>query len=140
MTVRQEDSEQCVFQRTLLAVPSAVGLLRNYVETVLIRWGLDHRIEDAKVVISELVTNAAAEDVALGQEITFRIALLPALRLISIEVTDPACGRPKPREAGEADIDGRGLFIVRALADGMGYRDEPGGGKTVWATLRTDPA
>ncbi len=132
------DSDEYMFQRSLLAVPSSVGLLRDYAETILIKWGLDQRIDDTKIVISELVTNAQAEAVARGRQITFRIALLPHRRLICIELTDPATSRPHQTDAADTDVHGRGLFIVQALAEGMGYRDEPGGGKTVWVTLRTD--
>jgi len=139
MTAPRQDQDPYAFQRTLLAVPSTVGLLRDYAETILIKWGLDHRIDDTKLIVSELVTNAAAQDVARGQQITFRIGLLPDMRLISVEVTDPAPSRPQHKDAADTDIHGRGLFIVQALADGMGYRDEPGGGKTVWATLPAQP-
>jgi anti-sigma regulatory factor (Ser/Thr protein kinase) len=137
MTVRRHDPDPYAFQRTLLAVPASVGLLRDYAETVLIKWGLDHRIDDTKVVVSELVTNAAAEEVARGREITFRIAFLRDMGLISVEVTDPARSRPHHTNAADTDIHGRGLLIVQALAHRTGYRDEPGGGKTIWATLPT---
>jgi anti-sigma regulatory factor (Ser/Thr protein kinase) len=139
MTLWRQDNNQHMFQRSLPAVPSAVGMLRSWTETILIKWGLDHRADDTKVVVSDLVTNATADDVAHGEEITFRIALLQAEHLISVEVTDPATSRPELQEAADTDVHGRGLFIVQALAEDMGYRDEPGGGKTVWATLPTDP-
>ncbi len=138
MTARRQDPDPYAFQRTLLAVPSAVGLLRDYAETILIKWGLDHRIDDTKVVVSELVTNAQAEDVARGRQITFRIAFLADCHLITIEITDPAISRPHQQNPSDTDDHGRGLLIVQALAEGLGYRDEPGGGKTIWATLRTD--
>lgn len=75
---------------------------------------------------------------ARGQEITIRLTYLPT-SLVLIEVTDPSPGRPEIKSAGETGIHGRGLIIVQALSAEFGYRDEPGGGKTVWTLLIADP-
>jgi len=42
--------------------------------------------------------------------------------------------RPDPLETS-----GRGLFVVRAMARGMGSVQVPPHGKTVWATLSAEP-
>jgi len=121
----------------VLAGPSSVGLLRDYTTSVLIKWELDRRIDDTTLVVSELATNAAAPDVALGQPITLRLSLPHSRSVILVRVTDPSPLRPAMGHPDETDIDGRGLIIVAALAQDTGYVDEPGGGKTVWATLPT---
>src|ERR1700761_1457328 len=110
------------FQRTVLAVPSVVGLLRDQTESVLRKWGLDHITDDAKIIVSELATNATAEGVARGREIVFRMT--DHGDQVSIEITDPSPLRPRLRHAADTDVHGRGLFIVQALAVATGYRDE----------------
>lgn len=137
MEVRRQDSgDQHEFQRTVLASEASVGLLRGYAETALIKWGLPARIDDVRLVVSEMATNAVRARSGPPQWITFKISLHPGQSLILIELTDPFTGRPEPRTAGDSDESGRGLFIIQALALNCGYRDEPGAGKTVWATLR----
>lgn len=111
------ESDQDVFTCKLLAVPSAVALLRAYTETALIKWGLDSLIDDTTLVVSELATNTTSQKVARGQEITFRISHLRSSRRVRIEVIDPAISRPTLRQAADTDIHGRGLVIVQALAE-----------------------
>lgn len=134
MTMRPETGDRHLVEWTLLALPSSVGLLRDYASAVLTKWGLEAMLDDVKLIVSELATNAASPKVAYGRDITFRLALLRT-GLILIEVTDPSPAKPEPRQAADTDIHGRGLFIVQHLADGFGHRDEPDGRKTVWATL-----
>jgi len=140
MSVRQYNGDQGVFERTVLAARASVRLLRDYAETALIKWGLEARIDDVTLVVSELATNAVrARPAAQTGQITFRISLPPDSELILVEMTDPYPGRPRLCTATEDDVHGRGLLIVSLLAEQTGYRDEPGGGKTIWSTLRTHP-
>ena len=54
---------------------------------------------------------------------------------LTVEVSDRSPHLPQPRLAADDEESGRGLSLVRALADGWGVRptDE---GKTTWFTLR----
>ncbi len=116
-----------------------MGLLRGYADSALIKWGMESRSDDVQLVVSELGTNAVGARPGLQSgRMTFRISLPPGRGLILVELADPFPGRPELHQAAEWDESGRGLFIVQSLAVACGYRDEPGGGKTVWATLRTD--
>jgi anti-sigma regulatory factor (Ser/Thr protein kinase) len=135
MEVRRQDNEW-VLQRTVLAAEASVGLLRGYAESALIKWDLGSQVDDVRLVVSELATNAVRARSGAAR-IIFRISLLTGQGPILVEMTDPFPGRPELRDAADSDESGRGLFIVRMLAENCGYRDEPDGGKTVWATLRT---
>lgn len=132
-----EVTDQDTAEWTLLAVPHAVGLLRDCAEVTLIKWDLSDLVEDTTLVVSELATNCVSEKVARGREITLRLAYLRDSHLLSVEVTDPSRGRPEVKHAADTDIHGRGLFIVQALSTAMGYREEAEGGKTTWASLST---
>jgi anti-sigma regulatory factor (Ser/Thr protein kinase) len=134
---RQDNGGRRTFWRTVLAAEASVGLLRGYAESALTKWDLTARIDDVRVVVSELATNAVRARAGSQRRITLRISLVPDQGVILVELTDLFPGRPELRDAADCDESGRGLFIVQALAESCGYRDEPDGGKTVWATLRT---
>ncbi|HXY90983.1 MAG TPA: ATP-binding protein [Acidimicrobiia bacterium] len=83
---------------------------------------------DARLVVSELVTNAVLHaDTAIDLEVFLRDD--GALR---IEVTD--LGSDRPQVWARDDTRGRGLPIVAALASAWGIIDL-GSGKTVWCEL-----
>ncbi|CAM5499412.1 SpoIIE family protein phosphatase [Kitasatospora aureofaciens] len=113
---------------------------RGFVRDALLGWGLPEVVDDAVVLVSELVTNAvvhagtAAEVCCLREEQTVRI-----------EVTDhhPERGLPSlgdgPVSASDrfADPDGeggRGLLMCSALAERWGV-EYAAGQKTVWFRL-----
>ncbi|MBC6460736.1 hypothetical protein [Actinomadura sp. HBU206391] len=60
-------SEKANHRFKLVAGPDAPQLARTLLSSVLIYWRLGHLVEDGKVVVSELVSNAAAA--APGREI-----------------------------------------------------------------------
>ncbi|MFD3905719.1 ATP-binding protein [Streptomyces sp. CB04723] len=94
------------------------------------RWALPVSLsEDARLIVSELVTNAIVH--GRGQ-VTLR--LLYRAGLLRIEVIDESLRSPQMRTASADDVHGRGLILVDALAHGWGVSNE---GRTTWATLRT---
>jgi hypothetical protein len=86
-------------------------------------------LEDALLVVSELVTNA------INQHDVFWFAVGRHDDAVLIEVTDTSPECPKVKEAGVTDTSGRGLLIVDAVSDEWGVRYENDGRKTVWATI-----
>jgi anti-sigma regulatory factor (Ser/Thr protein kinase) len=91
-----------------------------------------HRVlDDAVLVVSELVTNA----VRAGSDTVTVSASLHHGKL-ELEVTDGAFGWPLWRQASDiSSIDGRGLIVVKAVAAAWGVISVPTG-KSVWAMLR----
>ena len=113
--------------------PDAVALARRFVTDHAV--GLEiELIEDAELLVSELVTNAIKH----GQpSILLRVRTDPPG--IGVEVHDEGPGEPVI-SAGEPCNDersGRGLRMVAELASTWGVRHpDEGPGKVVWFTLR----
>ena len=85
------------------------------------------------LMLSELATNAV-QHAATEFEVVVHVA--PDCGHVRVEVSDSAGGFPTPSEQVTDAPHGRGLHIVRALADTWGIemqRDRPG--KTVWFSL-----
>jgi anti-sigma regulatory factor (Ser/Thr protein kinase) len=136
MTVRRPVAGRHHFQRNVLASPSAVGLLRDLVTIHLNKWGLDTLDDDARLIVSEIATNAV--NASPCQMIRMEMFTLPGA--LVLEIWDPSPRPPARRQAGMRDTGGRGLEIVDFLADGWGHRWPPEGGKIVYALLKAGVA
>jgi anti-sigma regulatory factor (Ser/Thr protein kinase) len=104
------------------------ALARAYCDGVLGSSGREERSQDARLVVSELVTNAIMH---AGTEIELNVVVRSDA--IRIEVTDLGGGIPRSDEPDEG-TSGRGLPIVEALSCGWGVV-QLGAGKTVWCEL-----
>jgi serine phosphatase RsbU (regulator of sigma subunit)/anti-sigma regulatory factor (Ser/Thr protein kinase)/uncharacterized protein YigA (DUF484 family) len=111
--------------------PVAVPQARRFVAASLPK-ATEQSLEDAKLVVTELVTNAL-----LHGQAPMVLRLVEDDGLVRIEVRDASRVLPVvPRENLEA-MTGRGLGLVAALSESWGV--EPiSDGKVVWASLRTD--
>lgn len=110
--------------------PAAEG--RAFTRRTLREWGWDRHesAADALLVVSELVTNAAAY--ANGCQ---ELVLTAAERTLRIDVFDASAELPHPRTEFRPEAPGgHGLRIVRLLTDRWGSytRDS---GKVVWAEI-----
>jgi anti-sigma regulatory factor (Ser/Thr protein kinase) len=117
---------------------------RAFTRETLSCWSLDHRSDDATLVITELAANAVAHAVlrpaASGvAEVWLGLSLDPAHLLVT--VSDPGDEPPAytPADVTALREHGRGLYIVDALAQEWGWTSRPPAGKTVWAKLSTSP-
>lgn len=111
--------------------------------------GLDYLVDDAELVVSELVTNAVRASGLVqicslwadGRDIPLvrvRLAVQDARLLIEVWDRDPRHPVPSPPTVdGEG---GRGMFIVGELTQRWACRYPRGGGKVVWAELAVKPA
>ncbi|MFF4604947.1 ATP-binding protein [Streptomyces sp. NPDC001339] len=114
----------------------AVGEVRRELRQLLSRWaapGGGELAEVATLLTSELVTNALIHADG-GAVVTARVG-----DRLRVEVRDWAPGRPEAGPATMEGTSGRGLLLVRALADAWGIRAE-GFGKCVWFELGGGPA
>jgi anti-sigma regulatory factor (Ser/Thr protein kinase) len=105
------------------------ALARAYCDGVLESSGQEGRSADARLVVSELVTNAVLH---AGTEI--EVLVVVRTDAIRIEVTDLGPDLPQLWLRDE-DTSGRGLPIVEALACAWGIV-ALGAGKTVWCELK----
>jgi serine/threonine-protein kinase RsbW len=102
------------------------ALARAYCDGVLAESGHE-RCDDARLVVSELVTNAV---VHAGT--TIELIMFIREGVLRIEVTD--LGVDRPHVWAQDDCSGRGLPIVEALGRAWGVLDL-GSAKTVWCEL-----
>jgi anti-sigma regulatory factor (Ser/Thr protein kinase) len=115
-----------------------VQTARRFVRHALRRWDAENAVDDALVVVSELVTNAIAHTHS-GCEL--RLARVGgAGGVLRVEVNDRGAQMPDVQLLTELREHGRGLHIVAALTSAWGVDTEPDGSKTVWAELVKHPA
>jgi anti-sigma regulatory factor (Ser/Thr protein kinase) len=106
-----------------------VGRLRRIATAKLRHWGLQYLIEDAELLISELVTNALRY--GTSDEVAFRLLLVTDVVLIEVDDGSPD-HRPHVRKADPDGESGRGMLLIDAFATNWGV--SPDGTKT-WCTL-----
>jgi len=108
---------------------SDVGRARRFVVEKCAAWGCTAGEDDAKLVVTELVTNALIHaGTACGLRLRFTGETL------RIEVEDGGDGVPDLQVADQAAEHGRGLLLVSALCLAWGI-DAGAEGKIVWAEL-----
>jgi len=112
----------------LQPVTSSPALARAFCDRVLDETRCSEEVRsDARLVVSELVTNAVLH---AGTSIDLNVRLeASALR---IEVTDR--GADRPQVWANDDMSGRGMRIVAALGQAWGVLDLASG-KTVWCEI-----
>jgi anti-sigma regulatory factor (Ser/Thr protein kinase) len=105
-----------------------VGRLRRISAAKLRARGLGALLDDAKLLVSELVTNALRY--GQGGEIEFRLVITRHGLLLAVD--DGSEKRPRLSDVATDSETGRGLFLVDALADRWGVSAD---GTTTWCTL-----
>jgi serine/threonine-protein kinase RsbW len=120
-------------EMTLPAAPAAATTARTEVTRRLSQRVTIGALEDVRLLLTELITNALRHsDVAPGDEIDVRAEVADGA--IRIEVSDPGRNGPvEPREPGGGGGGGFGLYLVERLTNkwGVTRRD----GTTVWAEV-----
>lgn len=127
----------------LAALRTAVSVSRLFVRSTLTKWGATSTVDDALLIVSELVTNAvlatgvpgeAPRWVELSKLNLIHVRLDGLNESIVISVWDTSKKVPTIKDAVDGDEGGRGLAIVDALASDWGSYPHRGG-KVVWAVL-----
>ncbi len=111
---------------------ASVRAARQFVGDTLACWGLGERWDDMRLCASELAANAVLHGAPPGRDFSVRLVREPGRVLI--EVRDSGPGLPVFRCASPASTTGRGLWLVRTVADECGVSDEAVG-KTVWVAF-----
>lgn len=120
------------YQERYAARLEAARQARRDIALLLASWGLSHLIEVAEQIVTELVANAVEHTDAATVGISVTRIGEEAVRIV---VADTSRTRPTPSAPSSDDENGRGLFLVDALAHDWGS-ELVHGGKRVWAELR----
>ncbi|MDQ1393204.1 MAG: hypothetical protein QOF30_2181 [Acidimicrobiaceae bacterium] len=111
----------------------SAGVARRFLTATLIDWDKTMYGDNAVLLLSELVTNAALH---AKTQIVVRVELLPECLLVS--VTDGSPRQPVVRHYSDQSTTGRGLALVSALARRWGIASNDDATKTVWAEIEPD--
>jgi len=103
---------------------------RAFTRTLLEEWQAGEVVDDALLVVSEMVTNAVTHAATACE---LRISVDAAV--VRIDVIDQGAGTPEPLPRSETRGNGRGLHLIDALTAAWGVEPADGSGKTVWAEL-----
>lgn len=130
----------------LAATLTAVSCSRVFTSHTLRQWQVPALIDDAEIVVSELVTNSIRATGVMSTQPTWseleglrmvHVSLFGHGHSVTIQVWDASKKPPFKSAAGQDPMaeQGRGLFIVEALAHRVGHFYPQTGGKVVWAEL-----
>ncbi|MFC5958938.1 ATP-binding protein [Streptomyces pratens] len=125
------------YSETLPRDPESAAVARRLVRTALATWGLEDRIDDAMVVITELVSNAVDH----GRLASIRVIVSrPSEHRVRLGVVDRSKVVPAMRTDSNGDqVRGRGLVLVDSLTGRWGT-DPYRWGKQVWGELKCEPS
>ncbi|MET7851288.1 ATP-binding protein [Streptomyces avermitilis] len=122
--------------------PAGVGKARHRMRDQLRTGGVaDSVIDDAVLILSELLSNACRHGRPLGDGLVGDGDVRAAWRVddcgrLTVEVTDGGGPtRPVPATPSVTARGGRGLNIITALAEDWGVRDDARGEVTVWVVM-----
>lgn len=123
------------YSQTMRRVPASAEAARKLVRTALAAWGQEALIEDAALVITELVSNAV--DHARLESIRI-VVTRPSEKFVRLGVVDRSRDVPYLRTDSNGDnTRGRGLLLVDALTDRWGT-DRYRWGKQVWGEMKCE--
>ena len=113
---------------------SAASRARRFTRDVLTRLGVaDGVVDDAELLVSELVTNAV-----LHARSESRIDVERADGSVRVTVYDNSPALPRLRNYGADAVTGRGLLLVDRLAREWGVEKIAEKGKGIWFELDAD--
>ena len=120
---------------TLVLSPDEVSAreARDFVSAHLASHDLLLMVDDIRLVVSELVTNALlhARPPVIVNIQEHRVDVL-------VTVSDASATRPVALTSEATALNGRGLFIVEQVSSQWGTNPRVDGGKSVWAIFHKD--
>ena len=105
---------------------------REFVCQHLVQHDLLYLVEDVRLVVSELATNAM-----LHARTPFAVSLERFVRVVLLTVRDSSASGPERVAADVLDTHGRGLVIVDHVSHDWGVAMGSRGSKSVWASFVT---
>ncbi len=114
----------------LAAEPQSAALARDFVSRHLLAHHLSHLVEDVRLVVSELATNAVAH-----ARTPFVVTLSSADGSVLLAIRDGSASAVMPSTPDAMDMSGRGLMIVELLSREWGTSSDGQGFKSVWASF-----
>lgn len=115
----------------LVATPASASIARDFVRRHLLEHGLPFLVDDVRLVVSELATNALRH-----AQTPFTVGLQGFAHSVVLTVHDWSPRRLVLTEPSPLEMSGRGLSIVARLSRDWGVcSDESGEGKSVWASF-----
>jgi anti-sigma regulatory factor (Ser/Thr protein kinase) len=121
--------------QSLAGEGGAPRLARQWIADHLAGLVDDRRLEDALVVVSELVSNAVRH-ARTSMEVSLSVNLAGSVRIAVVDDAPPFLAEPAP-PPDASQSGGRGLFFVDALSVRWGVEALPHG-KAVWAELDSE--
>ena len=112
----------------LAARTSSAFEARAFVSRHLLDHGLEQLVDDVRLVVSELATNAMVH-----AQTPFTVTLGASEDTVFLAVLDGSQVGPTLTVAGALDTGGRGISVVQALSSDWGCSVAATGGKSVWA-------
>jgi anti-sigma regulatory factor (Ser/Thr protein kinase) len=109
----------------------SVRAARHLVVHLLQAWRAPHDVDDAALLVTELVANVVDH---VGGEASLAVELQLSGGRLRIAVADGSSVPPVVRELDMHSPRGRGMRLVQAIADRWGSEDRDGG-KRVWLEL-----
>jgi anti-sigma regulatory factor (Ser/Thr protein kinase) len=117
-------------ETVLAAKPKSAALARDFVCLHLVAHDLAHLVEDVRLVVSELATNAVSH-----AQTPFSVTLSSAKASVLLAVQDESTSVPVRSAPDVMDMSGRGLVIVESLCQAWGTSTDGHGSKSVWASF-----
>lgn len=116
--------------------PTAASCARTHAELVLAEWGLGHLVDDAKTLVSELLTNALRASWAQPGSPPVTLRLLADRHALLVEAWDQCVESYDLTHQPASDAEhGRGLMVIAALSKRWGVRRAGIDYKVVWCEL-----
>jgi len=112
-------------------VVASVPVARHVTLEVLRAWQSPHDLDDAALLVSELVSNVVDH---AHTEALLTLELARAGDWLRISIADGSAVRPVIQDLDDDRPRGRGLQLVEAIAERWGAEDHHGG-KRVWFEL-----
>ncbi|MFI0982491.1 ATP-binding protein [Streptomyces sp. NPDC021093] len=132
-------------QKYFDAKPESVRQAREFATDTLTSWGLVGPLEDVRLCVSELASNALVHGTRLDHGFLVRLSTdeddedFVRLEVHDSRNPDDQAHRPTVCHASSTDTAGRGLHIVELLADCWGVEEREPYGKVVWSRFKAVP-